>query len=68
MDSEYGIKLSDASDAGELLLACALDIGAEMLINGAEISRVEDSISRICRAYGAEEINAFSIKIGRAHV
>ena len=61
MDSEYGIKLSDASDAGELLLACALDIGAEMLINGAEISRVEDSISRICRAYGAEEINAFSI-------
>jgi len=32
MDSEYGIKLSDASDAGELLLACALDIGAEMLI------------------------------------
>ena len=59
MDDEYCVKLSD--DTGKLLLSYALDIGAEMLVNGAEISRVEDSISRICKAYGAKEINVFSI-------
>lgn len=59
MDNEYCVKLSD--DTGKLLLSYALDIGAEMLVNGAEISRVEDSISRICKAYGAKEINVFSI-------
>jgi uncharacterized membrane protein YjjP (DUF1212 family) len=32
-----------------------------MLKNGAEISRVEDTIERICKAYGAAHIEVFSI-------
>ena len=36
----------------DLLLTCALDIGEQMLISGAEIGRVEDTVRHICRAYG----------------
>ena len=34
----------------EQILTCAINIGEQLLINGAEISRVEDTISRICSA------------------
>ena len=37
------------------LLDCILDLGALLLDCGAEISRVEDTLSRIGRAYGSEE-------------
>jgi len=43
------------------LLKCAIDIGEQMLICGAEVHRVEDSISRMCRAFGAERIDVFII-------
>ena len=33
-------------------LTLALDIGERLLVCGAEVSRVEDTITRICRAYG----------------
>ena len=45
----------------DFVLEYALDIGEQMVICGAEISRVEDTIERICRAYGAERIDVFSI-------
>ena len=45
----------------EYLLCLALDIGEGMLKAGAEISRVEDTIERICRAYGAIHVEVFSI-------
>lgn len=45
----------------EALLTIAIDIGCEMLISGAEISRVEDSINRICKAYGANRVDVFAI-------
>ena len=45
----------------EYLLCLALDIGEGMLKNGAEVSRVEDTIERICRAYGAAHVEVFSI-------
>ncbi len=45
----------------EYLLCLALDIGEGMLKNGGEISRVEDTIERICRAYGAVHVEVFSI-------
>lgn len=45
----------------EMLLDCALDIGEQMLRSGAEISRIEDTIERICRAYGAVRIDVFTI-------
>jgi uncharacterized membrane protein YjjP (DUF1212 family) len=45
----------------ERMLLNALEIGARMLISGAEIQRVENSIQRICLAYGAERVEVFSI-------
>lgn len=45
----------------EQVLACAVDIGEQLLVNGAEVSRVEDTIRRICEAYGMRRIQVFSI-------
>ncbi|HAQ63002.1 MAG TPA: threonine/serine exporter [Ruminococcaceae bacterium] len=43
------------------LLKNALDLGEQMLICGAEISRVEDTISRIANAYGSKRTDVFVI-------
>lgn len=43
------------------LLQAILDIAEEMLVCGAEVSRVEDSIERMCTAYGCTRVNAFII-------
>ncbi len=45
----------------EYLLCLALDVGEGMLKNGGEVSRVEDTIERICRAYGAVHVEVFTI-------
>ncbi|MBE6941668.1 MAG: threonine/serine exporter family protein [Ruminococcaceae bacterium] len=42
-------------------ISLALDIGMQMLVCGAQISRVEDAIGRICKALGAVETHVFSI-------
>lgn len=38
-----------------------MDIGEQMLISGAEVHRVEESISRICYALGAHRVDVFII-------
>ncbi len=43
------------------LLDIALDIGEQMLISGAEVHRVEDTIERICKAFGASRVDVFFI-------
>lgn len=43
------------------VLKVILDIGEAMLVSGGEVSRVEDTIARICRAYGMSRINVFII-------
>ncbi|MBR3838065.1 MAG: threonine/serine exporter family protein [Clostridia bacterium] len=43
------------------LLQGLLDFGEAMLCAGAEIGRVEDSLSRLCAAYGAEKADVFVI-------
>ncbi|MDD4376757.1 MAG: threonine/serine exporter family protein [Eubacteriales bacterium] len=43
------------------LLQKILDIGEEMLVCGGEVSRVEDSILRMCGSYGYQRINVFII-------
>lgn len=43
------------------VLHSALSVGEQMLISGAEVCRVEDSIRRICLAYGAVRVDVFSI-------
>lgn len=45
----------------DYLLCLALDVGEGLLKNGAEVSRVEDTIERICRAYGAVHVEVFCI-------
>ncbi len=51
----------DARDYASGYLYLALNIGEEMLMCGAEVNRVEDSVRRICTAYGAERVDVFSI-------
>ena len=38
-----------------------MDIGEQMLISGAEVHRVEDSINRMCLALGAVRVDVFII-------
>lgn len=45
----------------EQVLTTAIDIGEQLLINGGEISRVEDTIGRICKAYGIRQNHIFCI-------
>ena len=43
------------------LLHLLLDMGEMLLASGAEINRVEDTLQRIGRAYGAAKMNVFVI-------
>lgn len=49
-----------AEEAGTYL-SKALDIGQYMLQSGGEVSRVEDSIRRLCKAFGAEQTDVLTI-------
>ena len=44
-----------------LIVSRALDIGERMLLCGGEVSRVEDTVSRILKSYGAERVEVFTI-------
>lgn len=44
-----------------LLLSLILDIGENLLISGAEVNRVEDTIKRISQAYGFVKTDVFTI-------
>lgn len=46
---------------GEQLLTLAMDIGEKMITCGAEANRVENTIFRICNAYGCQRVDVFSI-------
>lgn len=52
--------MSDRQEA-EQFLTYALDLGERMLIRGAEVGRVEDTITRILRAEGASRVDVFTI-------
>lgn len=43
------------------LVRTLLDVGEELLLSGAEIYRVEDTVSRMGKAFGAAEIDIFVI-------
>lgn len=53
-------RMEDAGRANEYLYR-VLDIGQYMLQSGGEVSRVEDSIRRLCIAFGAERADVFTI-------
>ena len=52
---------AECAMTGEEVLTCAINIGEQLLMSGAEISRVEDTIRRICDAYGILQSHIFSI-------
>ena len=45
----------------EQLMDCFLDIGELLLTSGAEVLRVEDTITRLCKAYGFSRADVFTI-------
>lgn len=45
----------------ERLIQMSMDLGCLMLSSGAEIYRVEESMNRLLKAYGAEESDVFAI-------
>lgn len=48
-------------EEADKLLYYALHIGEQMLLCGAEVNRVEDSITRICKAYGIDRVDVLTI-------
>ena len=42
-------------------LDLVMDIGEQMLISGAEVHRVEESIKRMCNSKGAKRVDVFII-------
>jgi len=42
-------------------LTCFMDIGEQMLLHGAEVHRVEESVQRMCTAKGATRVDVFII-------
>ena len=65
-DSAVGGIITPASDSNgrsyaDQVLSVALDIGERLLHCGGEINRVENTIERICRAYGAKYVEVFTI-------
>ena len=56
-----GENRSFSENTAEYLLCLALDIGEGMLKCGAEIHRVEDTMERVCKAYGAAHVEIFAI-------
>lgn len=55
------MEMEDAAGFSDRLLCTALDVGEHLLICGGDIHRVEDTIIRICRAFGAVHTEAFTI-------
>jgi len=59
MSTEEALILT--TESPDALLACILDMGELLLTSGGEVFRVEDTLSRLCAAYGFQKINVFSI-------
>lgn len=43
------------------IMAGILDIGEIMLVSGAEVNRVEDTVQRMAKAYGCSRVDVFTI-------
>ena len=52
-------KLRLTPKQAEHMLFNVLEIGSRMLVSGAEVQRVENSIYRMCTAYGSESTEVF---------
>lgn len=50
-----------SGEDADKLLCLALDVGEHILRCGGEIQRAENTVQRICRAYGAAHVEVFAI-------
>ena len=57
LDEECGTYRPDGQDT----LDVAIEIGSAVLRSGGDVHRVEDTMTRICRAYGASQVDVFAI-------
>lgn len=55
------VEQTGKSEFADRLLCLALDVGEGMLKSGGEVHRVEDTVIRICHAYGAAHVEIFAI-------
>ena len=55
------VRVITDADYAHRWLHLAMNIGKYMIKSGAEISRVEDTMYRICRSFGVEEVDVFVI-------
>ena len=51
----------ESATTAEQLLSCILDMGEILLTSGAEVIRVEDTLTRLCHAYGFTKVDVFTI-------
>ncbi len=56
-----GISAEKAQTYADCILCLALDVGEGMLKNGDSVHHVEDTVKRICMAYGGVHIETFVI-------
>lgn len=64
MDTENKLKYSAADNEYEYMkyiMTAIMDMGEILLIHGAEVSRVEDTIGRLCQVYGFVRSDVFTI-------
>lgn len=52
------------ADSYAAALSCAMEAGELLLMYGAEAGRVEDTVQRMCRAYGFAHTDVFTITSG----
>ena len=53
--------MAEVSYPASQVLSMAMDIGKSMIRCGAEINRVEETVLRICSAYGMQQTDVFSV-------
>ncbi len=62
MNNEMQAEALSASVASaDDVLRCAMDVAQATLKSGGSIARVEETVTRICRAYGAVHVEVFAI-------
>ena len=63
-EQSVSINCKESENQKEQIMEIAMRAGHILLENGAEISRVEETIDRICRHYGIESANSFVLSNG----
>lgn len=58
---ERFVQNEESSSELTQFVAAAMDLGEQLLMSGGEVARVEDTMRRLCHAYGADSVDVLSI-------